>query len=202
VAVNERQRGFTLVEVIVATALLLLTAACATPLLAGSQASGSRTGRCEQAGRLADATLEWLRSLPFAPPTSAGDSADPSDASLVGAVFPHADPARNTADDFVVLVDGAVPAGTFVTHRLIGGFEITTRSQFGSAARDGLAPLSPAFVAGFDSSTGGASPAGILFVTVVVCWNERGRELGVEREATLQNESFVEAGDRAMVVGP
>lgn len=197
------QKGFTLIEVTVAASLLLLTAVCATPLLAGSQQAGSRASRGTEAGRLAESTLERLRSLPFASPASRSGDGDPSESSVVGAVFPHADVARNTADAFVVLVAGADwPAGTFVTRRCVAGFEITTESLFGAATSDGLAPLSPVLLAGFDSSTGGGLPSGILFVTVVVSWTERGRELCVTRRTALQDESPVEAGESPAAFQP
>ena len=142
--------GFTLVEVVIAASLLLLTVICATPLLTGSQRAASRESRSAEAQCLAQSTVERLRSLPFVPPSTpqTATAAEP-DGCVVGALFPHADQARNGPDDFVVLADGGPwPAGTFVTRRRAGTYLVTTETRFIAATAGGFAAVSTTRLAG------------------------------------------------------
>ena len=175
----------------VAASLLLLTVVCVTPLLVGSQRAASRESRAAEARRLAQSTLERLRSLPFGPPSppSVAPSAEP-DTYVVAALFPHADASRNEPDDFVVLADGGPwPAGTFVTRRRVGVYLVTTESRFAAAASGGFTVVPTARLAGYDSSSGDDLPSGALAVTVRVFWTEPGGVRSVTRRDTLLDES-------------
>jgi type II secretory pathway pseudopilin PulG len=194
---KRREAAFTLVEVMVAASLLLLTVTCVTPLLTGSLSAGHRSGRGDEAGRIAESRLEFLRSLPFAPPRPLSPSEAPPGACVVGEVFPHADPARNTDDAYVVLADtDDWPAGTFVTmHALPDGFTMTTGCRFAVAGADGLTPLAPVLLAGYEAADADELPSGVLLVTMVVTWREHGRERQVVRHATRVDESVEDAED-------
>ena len=179
--------GFTLVEVVTAASLLLLTVACATPLLLESQGAAAHETRAAAAHRLAQSTVERLRGLPFAAQSSPlpATAATPA-GCVVGAVFPHADVARNRPDAFFVLGDGGPSlAGTFVTRRRVGAYLVTTESHFAAATADGLAAVSTARLAGYDSSTGDELPSGALDVTVRVSWTVHGGERSVTRRVAL-----------------
>jgi type II secretory pathway pseudopilin PulG len=184
------RRGFTLVEVVFAASLLLLTVVCVTPLLVGSQRTASRESRAAGARRLAQSTLEQLRSLPFAPsnPPPAAAATDPDD-SVLAALFPHADAARNDPDDFIVLADGGSwPSGTFVTRRAAGAYLVTTASRFAAATPGGFSAVPAARLAGYDLSSSDELPSGALDVGVRVSWVEYGHERSVARRDTLLDE--------------
>ena len=182
------RHGFTLVEVVIAASLLLLTVACATPLLIGSQRTAARESRATEARRLAQSTVERLRSLPFGPARTA-PAAQP-DGCAVAALFPHADQGRNGPDAFIVLADGGPwLAGTFVTRRRVGVYLVTTESRFATAAAGGFAAVSTARLAGYDSPAGDELPSGALVVTVNVSWTEHGNERAVTRHDTLLDQS-------------
>lgn len=185
------RHGFTLVEVVVAASVLLLTVICATPLLTGSQRAASRESNAGEARRLAQSTVERLRSLPLAPPSLSQTTTTAGlDGCVIGALFPHADPARNGPDDFVVLADGGPwPAGTFVTRRRAGTYLVTTETRFIAAMAGGLAAVSTTRLAGYDSSTGRELPSGALAVAVHVLWVEDGSERSVTRRVTLLDRS-------------
>jgi hypothetical protein len=205
VAVRQRtEAAFTLVEVMVAASLLLLTVTCVTPLLTDSLSAGHRSGHGDEAGWIAESRLEWLRSLPFAPPRPLSASEAPPGACIVGEVFPHADPVRNTDDAYVVLADtDDWPAGTFVTmHALPDGFTMTTGCRFAVAGPDGLTSLAPALLAGYDAADGDELPSGVLLATVVVTWTERGRERRVVRGATLVDEPVEDTADSLVAAAP
>jgi hypothetical protein len=182
--------GFSLIEVVVATSLLLLTVVCVTPLFVDSQGAASRASRADDARRLAQSTLERLRGLPFVPPSPSPGYGDGADTSVVGSLFPHADVARNEPDNFVVL--GTItgwPLGTFVTRRHVGAFAVTTESRFGGAGPCGLTPVSVSALDGYGPQTPDRLPSGILLVTVRVSWPDRGGERTVARPDVLQDES-------------
>jgi prepilin-type N-terminal cleavage/methylation domain-containing protein len=184
------RHGFTLIEVVIAASLLLLTVVCATPLLIGSQRNAARESRATEARRLAQSTVERLRSLPFAPPGPArtATAAQP-DGCAVAALFPHADQGRNGPDAFVVLSDGGPwLAGTFVTRRRVGAYLVTTESRFAAATAGGFAAVSTARLAGYASS-GDELPSGALIVTVQVSWTEHGNERSVTRHDILLDQA-------------
>jgi prepilin-type N-terminal cleavage/methylation domain-containing protein len=199
-SVETGRRGFTLIEVMIAASLMLLTAVCVTPLLVGGQQASARESRAGEARRLAQSTLEMLRGLPFAPPApQATATTTDRAASVVGSVYPHADVARNRADAFVVLANSwPWSSGTFVTRHRVGVFEVTTGSRFGIATPDGFAPLSNTRLVGYDSSIDGELPSGVLFVAVHVAWAERGRGRSVTRCGTLHDDSAVATGAAAL----
>lgn len=184
-------RGLTLIEVMIAASLLLLTVVCATPLLVGSRWTASREGHAGEAGRLAASRLERLSSLAFGPSSSAtGGEAAGATNCVVTALFPHAHAALNGVDDFFVLAGGEPWAvGSFVTRRREGPFAITTESRFGVATAAGFAPVAASRLAGYASATGGALPSGALLVTVQVSWTERGVERSVKRRTVLSEGS-------------
>ena len=100
----------TLVEAVVAAAVVLLVVAAASNAVAAVDQLTARIGERDAAEAQVAATLEQLRSLPFA----GGGGAEGAD--LLSCVFPHADPARNSAD--AAYHDTALagrPAGTFLT---------------------------------------------------------------------------------------
>jgi len=185
-----RGSGFTLVEVMIAASLLLLTVVSATPLLVGSERTASRESRAAEARRLAQSTFERLRSLPFAPPSSPPAAAAPDpDGCVLAALFPHADAGRNGPDDFIVFADdGSWPAGTFVTRRHVGAYVITTASRFAAAASGGFSAVPTARLAGYDLSSSDELPSGALNVGVRVSWVEYGQERSVARRDTLLDE--------------
>jgi len=166
VAVGER--GMTLIEVTVAAAVVLS--------IGGAATVRARADACVAA------QVEALRALPFDDPSGAG--ATPV-ADLLGAVFPHAETARNTATAFFTApaLDGR-PAGTFVTLHDAACGPLTVAATFVVADVDGFRPLDPARLAGYDHAAGTPPPADGLLVSVSARW-QSGPRGGVVRRTVV-----------------
>lgn len=161
-----RADGFSLLEVVIAASLLLLTVTAVTAAVT----SVSQAGRRADAGVRADVALEAvisrLASLPFCAPAlpalTAGDFAAATD--LVAAVFPDAG-ARDAVDARYVAADGGgVPAGSFVTRFDQDGVLVTCVARFRRTVAGSW--LGPADLAGWDLAESSRLPAPVLGVEV------------------------------------
>ena len=120
---RDRQRstaGFSLLEVVVAAGLLLMTIAAVTACITNSSAAEARLQAAMDADRAVRAVAERMRSLPFCAATLPAPSSarGPAATDLVAAVFPHARVAENTeAARYIVVAgeEGDAPPGSFVT---------------------------------------------------------------------------------------
>jgi hypothetical protein len=169
----------TLIEVVVAAAVVMAIVVAATGV-----SLTARTAAAEGQGRAAaDASVasevETLRALPFDDPAVA--AAAPG-ADLLTAVFPHADPARDTAAAFFALDarDGCA-AGTFFTVRATPSGPLTIAATFLVAGAGGFRPLDPARLTGYDPAHGVCPPAAALLLRLSVPWRAGARGGTVRR---------------------
>ncbi len=182
-----RQGGFSLLEVVIAAGLLLLTIMSVTAAVASVSHAGRRADAAMRADVSLESTIAHLASLPFCaadlPAVPSGDCAAATD--LVAAVFPDAGALRDTADARYLATDGdGLPAGSFVTRSDQDGVLITCAARF--RHRAGGSWLEPADLAGWDLAASGRLPASILVVQVTAAAG------GVTRTALLVREAGVD----------
>ena len=144
-----RSSGFSLIEVVVASGLILTTITAVTLCATSVSASGARLRSVMDADRAVRRVADRLAAMPFcaAGPSAGSPSSSVTD-DLVGAVFPHADASRNTPGARYVSTAGeGVPAGAFATLFREGEVEVVCVARF-LAAEDGP-PLGPVAVEGW-----------------------------------------------------
>jgi hypothetical protein len=156
--------GFSLLEAVVAAGLLLMTVTAVTLCIGSVSRAGVRLERTMDADRAARRVAERLRALPFcarAYPLLVGE---PSSPDLVAAVFPHAQPARNTASARYVGAAGDpdAPPNSFVTLFEDRGVEVRCVAQFLSAP-DG-APVVSSDVGEWGGGASASPPGAALAV--------------------------------------
>jgi hypothetical protein len=171
----------TLIEAVVAAAVLMAivvaaTGASITTRTAAAQADGRTAVDCGVASE-----IEALRALPFDDPAAAAPGAD-----LLTAVFPHADPARDTAAAFFApdARDGCA-AGTFFTVRAMPWGTLTIAATFVVAGAGGFDPVDSSRLAGYDSAHGACPPAAALSLRVSAPWRAGGRQGTVLRTVVV-----------------
>jgi hypothetical protein len=173
--------GFSLLEAVVAAGLLLMTVTAVSLCVGNVSRAGARLERTMDADRAVRRVAEGLRALPFcasAYPLPVGEHSSPD---LVAAVFPHAQPLRNTASARYVGAAGDpdAPPGSFVTLLEDGGVEVRCVTQFLSAP-DGALIVSPD---GGEWGSAAASPPGpalaVELVAVGPGGDRRARFVGV-----------------------
>jgi hypothetical protein len=176
-------RGFSLLEVVIASSLLLLTVTAVT----GAVTSVSHAGRRAEAAARADQVLESvvarLDGLPFcAPRLPVTLQTGPEAADFVAAVFPEADTSQGSADArYVASDEDGVSGGSFLTRYREDGVEITCVARFRRA--DGGAWLSPADLYGWDLAASSRLPSPVLSVDVVATASGASRSGHLVREA-------------------
>jgi hypothetical protein len=162
--------GFSLLEVVIASALLLITIAAVTTCVVSISRAGTRLGETMNRDRAVRAVADRLGALPFCAdsyPQINAESANPA-GDLVAAVFPHARPAQNTATaSYAAGGEGEAPAGSFVTWLTEDGVQVKCVARF-LAGLDGVTALGPEDLVGWDAAAAGAPPAPTLAVRVTV----------------------------------
>jgi hypothetical protein len=168
--------GFSLLEAVVAAALLLITVTGVTMCVAGVSGAGARLEERMDRDRALRRVSERLSVLPFCAgsPAQAGAATGDPAGDLVTAVFPHSRPAQNTSAAFYVATGGddTAPAGSFVTLLTEDGVVVTCVARF--ATGPGEPALGPGDLDGWDVATGGLPPASSLAVTLTVEGDSRG----------------------------
>jgi prepilin-type N-terminal cleavage/methylation domain-containing protein len=180
-----RQAGFTLLELLAATSIALVTSLAVTAAVVSAQHAVSRSAARAQAQAQAASVLEELRALPCA-------SSDSS--ALLAAVFPHARPELGGAEAF--FSDQAYeghPPGTFFTHLSLGGASAWVAATFVSAQGSGWSPVSTSALLDY---TPAAPPSDALMLCVMPAAGTPGRAL-----VTVVRSAGV-APDAAAGVGP
>jgi hypothetical protein len=159
--------GFSLLEVVIAAGLLLLTVTAVTLSVTTASRGAARLEGAMDADRAVRTTAERLRALPFCASaypvlgTAAPSARRARD--LVAAVFPHARTASNTPTAWFVGADeDDVAAGSFVTVLDVGGVSVRCVAKF-LAAGNGL-PLDAAALAGWAQWEATEPPASALEV--------------------------------------
>jgi hypothetical protein len=160
--------GFSLLEVVIAAGLLLLTVTSVTAAVASVSHSGRRAAATMQADGVLESVISHLASLPFcAEALPAGPAGDPTAATdLLAAVFPHADAPRGTAAARYLPTDeDGIPGGSFLTCFDQDGVQVTCVARFRRQA--GGTWLAPADLAGWDLAASVRPPAPVLVVDVI-----------------------------------
>jgi hypothetical protein len=182
--------GFTLLEAVMAAGLVLLTITAVTFCVAGVSRAGIRLEERMDGDRAAWRVAERLRVLPFCsdsyPQAVVGGTDRAPD--LVEAVFPHADPGRNTASARYEAVagDDREPAGSFVTLFTEDGVQVTCVACFldGPEGQE----LGPEVLRGWDGRSASTPPSGTLSITLSV---PGGTRTSFERSALLRPPTSV-----------
>jgi hypothetical protein len=168
--------GFSLLEAVVAAALLLMTVTAVTICMAGISGAGARLEGSMDRDRALRRVSERLGVLPFCAGSPAQTSAATGDLAgdLLAVAFPHARPAQNTAAARYVAAggDGAAPAGSFVTVLTEDGVPVTCVARF-LAGPDEPA-LGPVDLVGWDAASGITPPAPMLSVRLTIEGDRRG----------------------------
>ena len=172
-----RDRAFTLVEAVVAAALLLATCVAISAVLSAATKADGAAGDRDDLERILTSECQRLEALPY----SGGDAVGPRPPgaptldSLVSEVFPWARPELNTGDRWYVDDVGSDEAGTFVSSVDLGGFRVRRDAVFLADERDPAGRLGVAEFVGWDCASGARPPATTLSVTVNV--SARGRSV-------------------------
>jgi type II secretory pathway pseudopilin PulG len=192
----KRPRGFSMVEVVVATGLLVLSASAVTGLVLASQ-GGFAASRLRTAAHAAAAELvAQARALPFFAEDPAGAESTAVCSSAVARLFPHALREKNTTAAFYVWHDeGECREGAFVTETPAACGSLRTVARFVCATRSGWQPVSISRLEGFAVWSQPVPPAPALLVEVTALDSHRpGRPLCtmvavIDGEAVLHGAS-------------
>jgi hypothetical protein len=178
-----RPSGFSLVEVVVASGLLLMTITAVTFCVTSVSASGARLQGVMAADRAVRLVADRLAAAPFYRSSSdAGNASDTEVDDLLGVVFPHADVTRNTPNARYVRSDGGgVAAGAFVSVFTEGGVDVVCVARF-LVAEDGP-PLEPAAVEGWAQVDGDRPPGCALSLELTATSRGTARRAGFVRAA-------------------
>ena len=122
--------GFSLIEALVAAAILLATCLTASAILANALGAGRLSDRRAGVDDALASERARLASLPYYAPAAApvdGVSWDPDASSLLAQVFPHALTGANTA---VAAYRAEGEGAVFVTQRTLRGVDIRCEARF------------------------------------------------------------------------
>lgn len=175
--------GFSLLEVVIAGALLLLTVTGATACVTAASRAGQQSEGAMAADRALAAVATRLRGLPFCPSElpapAAARGAGATD--LVSAVFPHADGGVGTGDGrFIGVSEDGLPAGSFVTSLSFDGITVVCVARFRDEAGGWLGPDD---LIGFDVRTAAGVPAAVLALDLRAATSGRPRSYRFECRA-------------------
>jgi len=156
--------GLTLVEVLVATAILLLTCTAVTSVIVASARAGGASRRIETMDAALIAEAARLRALPlFAPlPVDWPVRHEMTVPSAMGELFPHAHVDLNTGDTrFLALGECA---GAFETSVVVQGTTVRRTAWMACCDASGWRPVPVTTLAGWQAWGGVAMPAEALLV--------------------------------------
>jgi len=159
-----RDAGLTLVEVMTATAIVLMTCAAVTTVTLTAARAGGRAQLSAAADSALLAEAAWLRSLPFfaSLPSDWPTRRQAPVLSAVGELYPHADVALNTGDSRI-FIDGP-HAGAFETSVMVQGRMVRRIACMARCEAVGWRPVSLAGVEGWHAWDADAVPGEALLV--------------------------------------
>ena len=165
---SHRDAGFTLLEVVVAAGILLVTITAVTAAVVSAARSGARLEASMDCDRAARVVAQRLRLLPYCAgvyPQPVGGRGDLA-RDVVAAVFPHASPGENTGTARFLPSEGAEgeEAGSFVTLWTADGVQVKCVARF--LAAPGGQQLGPEALRGWDAAVSVAPPAAALSIRI------------------------------------
>ena len=170
----------TLIEAVVATAVVLVVVIAASNAVAAVDQATAGTGSRDAAEAGVSAELEELRSLPFADAGGAGES------DVVSSVFPHADSSRNTTDaSYAAEARAGSPAGTFTTIKQVPCGPLIIAATFVAGTDAGFVPVAVPRLSGYDAGQALPLPSTTLLVQVSASWRSGARAGLATRSAIL-----------------
>ena len=177
---SARRHGFSLIEAVVAVAILGLACVAVSGVLGATLKAERFVERRRHLEDVLAAEGERLTALPY---YRRADGADwpASPASLLGEVFPHASPACNLPEAFYADGSGTAPAGTFVSDTLADDLTVHRVSRFVAASPAGLAPVALEALSDWAVWSDAVPPAGLLEIELQASW----RGLEVDRRLVL-----------------
>lgn len=184
------RRGLTLIEVVVATAIIMGVVLATSDGIVAVNGSTARTARSQTAEAGVAAELEHLRGLPFAPAAAAGTTlADATPArDLLSSVFPRADTTRDTDDAwFAPEVRDDCPPGTFFTVVALPIGRMTIAATFVAGTADGWQAVPAPRLAGYDVRRSVELPSAALLVRITVVWQAGAKQGAVSRSAIISD---------------
>ena len=177
-------RGMTLIEAVVATAVVMVVVIAASRAVACVEAATAGAGGRAAAETAVSATIAELRSLPFTAYAGAGPAAP----GAVSRVFPHAGAGPDSPDAFFAPeAREGCPAGTFFTREPAAGGRMTIAATFVAATAAGWQPVPAARLAGFDVRRAAQLPSSALLVRVSVVWKTGAHAGAVTRSTILRD---------------
>ena len=161
-----RQAAFTLVELLAATSIALVTSLAVTTTIVSAQLAVSRTTARALAQAQTASVLEELRTLPY----SSSDST-----ALLAAVFPHARPELGGSEAFYSdQAQRGHPPGTFFTRLSLGGASAWVAATFVRADGSGWSLVPAAALLDYSPAT---PPSDALLLCLTLAAGTPGRTL-------------------------
>jgi hypothetical protein len=163
-------RGFSLLEVVIASALLLMTVTAVTASVTSLSKASSHLTRAMDVDRVLRREVARLHALSYCaasyPSASRAVALAAEDhGDVVGEVFPHAVAEASTESARYVVVGGEdAPAGSFVTRVESDGITVERVARF--IASDGASPLSPDVLDGWAVWASTVPPAPTLRISL------------------------------------
>jgi len=174
------RKGFSLIEAMVAAAILLATCLTASAILVNALGAGRLVDRRAALDEVLGSERARLAVLPYYAPTAApatGASWSNLDApSLLAQVFPHALTSRNTTAAFY-RSDGE--GAVFVTQRTLRGVDIRCEARFARWTGTGWTALPATSVSGWAVWQSIALPAAAVEVRLIATSGTRTSSLQI-----------------------
>ena len=174
--VMHRHSGFSLIEAVVASAVLLLTCVAVSGTLAAALRAERNVRQRSALEQVLEADSAHLASLTFyrrAAPPQGGAPHDLQPSSLLAVVFPHARPEWSSPTAWFRDSGGLGEPGSFVTLVDADGVTLRREARFvvgGGAELEGIAP---AMLEGWAVWADAAIPASTVEVTLSVSAGDR-----------------------------
>lgn len=158
------EAGLTLLEVIAATAIVLLTVTAVTTVTVTAVRAGGRAENASAADAALLAEAARLRALPFFVPLPLDwpERRETATPSAIGELFPHADVALNVDD--ARFLDSGERAGAFETSVVVQGLTLQRTAWMARCEASGWHCVALTPLDGWHAWGDGAAPAEALLV--------------------------------------
>jgi len=179
---TRRRSGFSLIETVVASAILLLTCAAVTGTLAAVLRAERALQQRSALQQVLASESARLVSLPFAVQAAPPHGEAPGDLqppSLLAVVFPHACPESNSATAWYCDGRGPGTAGSFVTLADVDGFALRREARFVVGGGSQWETVMPVTLQGWAVWAGGQVPATTVEIALSVSSGSRTASTGL-----------------------